>query len=187
MSLFQDELSEDEGPALYQFESEECFGGQPFQDEADEPEPVAARPQQSTPALFQDECSEPDDASESGSGASGSLADVEEEHHKSYQHLVQLDFAVMTKFLGMQRSKEESAPGRPVKKRRYDNSRRAAEAKAAAMKKMNKGPPKETRLARNSSEAWSVFGTLCWVYYMFVGQVMNHPCLNLDHKSVRKG
>lgn len=101
--LFQDEPDEDEGPSLFQRESELGEGMFPLQDEPDETEPCNAAAvgiHHVPPQLFQDEV---DEASDAASDSSGFFGDCETDaHHGSRQELVQLSFATLTKFLETQ-------------------------------------------------------------------------------------
>lgn len=98
--LFQDEPDEDEGPSLFQPESERGEGMFPLQDEPDEKEhcnAAAVGIHHVPPQLFQDEA---DEASDAASDSSGCLGDCDTDaHHGSRQELVQLSFATLTKFL----------------------------------------------------------------------------------------
>ena len=149
-SLFQDEPDEDEGPSLFQRESELGEGMFPLQDEPDETEPCNAAAvgiHHVPPQLFQDEV---DEASDAASDSSGFFGDCETDaHHGSRQELVQLSFATLTKFLETQLCNVSAKKDEPmVKKRRYNNQVRAA--KAAANKHIS--TPK--RVPRNDPESW---------------------------------
>ena len=127
--LFQDEPDEDEGPSLFQPESEHGEGLFPLQDEPDEQERSNAAVNLH-PQLFQDE---EDEGSDAASDSSGRLGDCDTDaNHGSRQELVQLSFTTLTKFLETQlcnmSAKAASEP--TVKKRRYNNQRRAAKAAA---------------------------------------------------------
>lgn len=147
--LFQDEPDEDEGPSLFQRESELGEGMFPLQDEPDETEPCNAAAvgiHHVPPQLFQDEV---DEASDAASDSSGFFGDCETDaHHGSRQELVQLSFATLTKFLETQLCNVSAKKNEPmVKKRRHNNQVRAA--KAAANKHIS--TPK--RVPRNDPES----------------------------------
>lgn len=128
-TLFQDEADEEDAPSLFQQERDDGGGFFPLQDEPDEPdEPPTAIPAPAAAFLFQDEVDDAD------SDSSSCLGDDEHEGEKSSNtQLVQLSFATLTRFMESQlcNASGKSTPAPVVKKRHYNNERRAAKAEAS--------------------------------------------------------